>query len=148
MSAQKVVLSILSAATMRAARGVGMHSAAADNSLWVSSVRSSSGIVAARSTVVTGQALTATGVPFPVGTHVELIAEPPADVMESLAVGESVSEDAVAKANIGLDGAFTLKLAPTTSLSQCGAVYSPVNFVLQINSGTNLASYKKYHVNA
>ena len=113
----------------------------ADDTVWLSGIPNSSTITSPNSTLVNGTLTTSTGAPFPAGAEVVMFAQPANDVLDALAVGESVGVDVVAKANTTATGTFSMRLRATNALQAYADVHNNINFTIMAVNNGEVASF-------
>jgi len=91
--------------------------------------------------LVLGDVVDPSGRPFRIGSSVELVAYPSADVMKSMREGDSIQVTPVAKAFVGPKGGFVLRLDPSVNLERFVSSAGLVDFEVRIVNGGFYAAY-------
>ena len=91
--------------------------------------------------LISGTIREATGSPFRHGAHIDVYAYPPSEVTEAIAVGDDLSAEPVAKAEVGANGWFEIRIADTATLSRYASKSGSIDFELRAIDGTAYAPY-------
>jgi hypothetical protein len=90
---------------------------------------------------VSGEVFDPSGRPFSIGSSVEVVAYPSAEVMKAMRDGDSIQVTPVAKAFIGSQGRFDLRLDPSVNLDRFASSAGMVDFEVRFVDGGFYAAY-------